>query len=157
MPNGPQATLLLQFLSFLNPDGIRTGILKFRSEYLSDVLRDIVSNDLTFYETLKTLQQFSLIRRSEVYTIFVHRLIQAVVKDNLTESELYWWRIQLFKLCDAAYPERIRTDEGFTISIFPLCRMVSKQILHPLLVAEICSVPVATLLRRVGWILEVDV
>jgi tetratricopeptide (TPR) repeat protein len=157
MENGLRATKLLQLLSFLNPDGILIDVLRSGSEQPEHPLRELISDDLVFYETVETLAQFSLVRRSGGDMLIVHRLIQAVVKDGLTESEICAWRGKIVDMCDFALPHRVMIDEPFPNDVIPLSRLVSTQFLSPLLdAAEICNEKAATTLRRFGWFLQED-
>ena len=157
MENGLRATKLLQLLSFLNPDGILIDVLRSGSEQPEHPLRELISDDLVFYETVETLAQFSLVRRSGGDMLIVHRLIQAVVKDGLTESEICAWRGKIVDMCDFALPHRVMIDKPFPNDVIPLSRLVSTQFLSPLLdAAEICNEKAATTLRRFGWFLQED-
>jgi tetratricopeptide (TPR) repeat protein len=157
MDKGAQAESLLQLLSFLNPDGISIEFLRAGGAALSIAMRDLISDEVLFYETLETLEQFSLIRRSKGDTIVIHRLIQAVVKEDLGEAELGSWRIELGNLCDAAFPSEVKMDEPFSNDVLPRCRLMSIQILYPILdAAEIYSEKIASTLRRVAWFLVED-
>ena len=98
MENGLQTTKLLQLLSFLNPDGILIEVLRSGSEQPEHPLRELISDELMFYETLETLEQFSLVRRFTGDMIILHRLVQLVVKDNLTERELLAWRGKIVEM-----------------------------------------------------------
>ena len=156
METGLRATKMLQLLSFLNPDGILIEVLRTGSEQPVHPFGALISDDLMFYETVETLAQFSLVRRYGDMLI-VHRLIQAVVKDGLTESEICAWRAKIVDMCDIALPRKVMIDEPFPNDVLPLSRLVSTQFLSPLLdAAEICNEKAATTLRRFGWFLEGD-
>ena len=157
MENGLQASRLLQLLSFLNPDGISIGVLHSGSEQPEHPLQEFISDDLKLYDMLETLEQFSLVKRSKGDMIIVHRLIQAVVKDGLTDNEVNAWRCKIVELCNIAFPREVMIDLDFPNDVRPLCRVVSMQLLYPLLdAAEICNEGAALALRRVGWFLEED-
>jgi len=89
--NNPDAKLLLNVFAFLNPDGILVEFLE--AAVASDVaglqqLKRTITNTITFIDALAELEQFSLISRStDRGTISIHRLVQAVVQDNLYTKE----------------------------------------------------------------------
>lgn len=109
MENGKHAAKLLQLFSFLTPDGILVDFLQSGSKGLSESLRKVIEDEFSFYEALESLERFSLIRRSREGSdiVIVHRLIQAVLKDNLSASELKDLRSEVLELCSAAIPENI--------------------------------------------------
>ena len=155
--SGLRATKLLQILSFLNPDGILIDILRLGSQQPNHPLHELLSDELMFYEMVETLEQFSLVRRSKGDMITVHRLIQVVVKDDLTESEISVLRGNMVDMCNLVFPQELMIGKPFSNDIRPLCRILSVQFLSPLMdAAEIGNEKVASTLRRVGWFLEKD-
>ena len=100
----PLAGKLLQLFAFLNPDLILIDFLQAGVEGLPDDLREVVGSPAVFYDTLSVLERFSLIKRS-YDGIVIHRLVQTVIRDDMTESELRrLWKATL-RLCYVAFPK----------------------------------------------------
>src|SRR5271167_4249117 len=80
---------LLRLFSYLNPDGILIAFLASGAEALEDDLRHVISDQFEMANALLELEKFSLIkwdRRSKSITI--HRLVQMVVCDEMSDEEL---------------------------------------------------------------------
>jgi tetratricopeptide (TPR) repeat protein len=147
---GAQASRLLELFAFLNPDGILIDFLDAGSSGLNSELREIVDNKLVFNESLGLLQRFSLIGRARRRAITVHRLVQAVLIDNLVEPEMKDCWTGVIELCWAAWPETWDTKETRG-----LCRNFESQVTEPALkAAELPSKDAAVTLRRIGSFLS---
>src|SRR5579859_2878348 len=80
----PNAAELLTLFAFLNPDGILIDFLQAGRNGLGEPLKTLVGDSFGFGAALADLGQYSLIRQTNVdQTISVHRLVQAVLQDNL--------------------------------------------------------------------------
>jgi tetratricopeptide (TPR) repeat protein len=123
---GQPASLLLQFFAFLNPDGILVDFLQAGSPGLREELRKTIEDGIIFQESLGLLQQFSLIGRSRKGSIVVHRLIQAVIKDDLTEREMHQYWEDVLDICNAALPK-----EWYTPETRMLWRSFQSQVVEP--------------------------
>ena len=152
MENGANAIKLLHMLSFLNPDGILIYFLKSGCQGLSDELREIVEDELVFRDTLELLQQFSLVRLSQKDNIVIHRLIQAVMKDELLETELYAYSSEVIHLCDKIFPKTVTNET------MDLCRRFQNQVLEPVIEAAgvIRSLSASEFLTRISMFLKED-
>src|SRR5579859_4617255 len=80
----PNAAELLTLFAFLNPDGILIDFLQAGRNGLGEPLKTLVGDSFGFGAALADLGQYSLIRQANAdQTISVHRLVQAVLRDNL--------------------------------------------------------------------------
>jgi len=83
----PNAVTAIQYLAFLNPDEILIEFLKAGAKHLRPEARDNFENNFRLRESLNALQNFSLIRVSgEGMKISIHRLVQVVVRDDLSKT-----------------------------------------------------------------------
>ena len=83
----PNAIALIQYLAFLNPDEISLDFLKDGIEALPSRIQVLIENNLRRVESLNALESFSLIRVfGEGRKISIHRLVQAVIQDDLDSS-----------------------------------------------------------------------
>ena len=103
----PRATKLLQLFAFLSPDPILIEFLQAGIHGLPNELREIVASPLLFQEALFVLERFSLIKRCQE-GVFIHRLVQAVIKDILAENDERTvnevWNATI-ALCQSAFSE----------------------------------------------------
>ena len=150
---GRQASKLLQLLAFLNPDEILIDFIRAGSAGLSDELREIVDDKFIFHEALGQLQQFSLIRKSrEKDSIVIHRLIQAVVRDELSKAEVEQYCRDVIELCYSAFPTSWESNETRELG-----RKFQNQVMEPAVeAANIPSERAGITLGRIGDFLRKD-
>ena len=85
----PMSIRLIRFLVFLNPDEILIESLRAGSSAVDEDLRRLIEDEVALTDALNALCNFSLIRIwGAERKISIHRLVQAVVKDNLSETEV---------------------------------------------------------------------
>jgi len=131
---GTQATKLLHLFVFLNPDGILIEFLQAGRDG-SEELRQLMENEFVFNRSVAMLVELSLVRRSQKEdSIILHRLIQAVVQDELEDDTLRHCSAQVIDICSAAFPntwenkesrERCRLFESQAVnSAFEAARLV---------------------------------
>ena len=130
----PAASALLEVSAFLAPDEIPERILiagaahldASLGDYLQGSARDLEdANDdrdeavlLALRELLSLLSQYSLVRWSgELSTYSVHRLVQAVVRDQITAEQAANWFTQVTAVVADAYP-------GQDFAQWPQCRQL---------------------------------
>jgi len=99
------AAELFRLLAFLNPDGILIDFLRSGSAALRDDLRQLVSQDIKLSDALLRLETFSLLKWNRLdETLVVHRLVQAVVKDEMSDTELTSFRAMTVDVCNQSIP-----------------------------------------------------
>jgi len=121
-------------------------------EALPDDLCQLVSNRIEMSKALIELEKFSLMKwNRSTKTLFIHRLIQAVVKDEMPDADSMTLRTTIINLCDQSFP-RAWTNKNRT-----LCHICIGQIMGPLLDAEVIRTEKsANVMYRVGWFLRED-
>lgn len=146
-----QAAKLLRILAYLNPDGILLDFLRDGAEALAPDLQQMVANLSQMATALLELEKFSLIKWDRVLrALSIHRLVQIVVRDEMSDSEKTSTLSSVIILCRHAFPNLIN-DESL-----PLCRLYQNQVTEPLRwVTTIRTTESAGVLMRVGhFILE---
>ena len=147
------SALLLNLFAFLNPDEILVEFLKAGSESLPQPLKTVISDAVEFSEALGDLEQFSLISRSnDGEMISIHRLVQAVLKDNLEPEDRLKLMEMVVELLISAFP---MFEEGNRRK----CRHFQFQVIGPLLsLVEFGyeTTNVAAILLRVGIFLYAE-
>jgi len=148
--NSGAASLLCLF-AFLNPDGIIPDFLKAGSHGLSAELQKLINDDYAYLTALQSLEEYSLLSQSSSDgTIVVHRLIQAVLKDNMSGMELQKYRYDVVGVCDKAFPD---VENGNR----ELCRRFQNQVVEPALeAAKAHSWSATSLLHKIGVFLRED-
>lgn len=103
------ASNLLRVLSFLNPDGILTDFLNAGQEGLCKPLNEIFEDIDRLCEALGELERFSLIRRQDEANggelIIMHRLVQSVIRDDLSVELFAGMQANAVRLCIYGFPE----------------------------------------------------
>src|SRR5947209_11725661 len=88
----PAAAELLRFCAFLDPDAIPEEILTDGAADLGSVLAPVAGDPVALDAALADLRRYSLLRRNpESKTLTIHRLVQAVLKDQLDEQGQRQW------------------------------------------------------------------
>ena len=88
----PVATELLNFCAFLHPDAIPEELITEGALHLSPKLQILASDLIAFDEVMEALRAYSLIQRNpETKTLSMHRLVQAVLIDNLNDEQQRQW------------------------------------------------------------------
>ena len=138
------AAQLLQLFAFLNPDGILIEFLEAGKEGLPDSLNNLIGDPFAFSKALGELERFSLIRRAEYGQIIsIHRLVQSVIKDALTEDGRRDATDMVVKFFLAALPY-------FEPDKRQLCRLFQDQIVGPSIALNVQTVDGTQVLQRVG-------
>jgi tetratricopeptide (TPR) repeat protein len=148
-----EATNLLRFLAFLNPDGVLLTFLELGVKsftpfqdlrgylhggleavasvhvylYLKNNLQHIISNPDCMTKALLALEKFSLIKWNRTSrSISIHRLVQAVVIDEMSKAQRISMQTIFVDLCYQAFPEF--PDQNRSIY-----RIYQNQVVEPLL------------------------
>jgi tetratricopeptide (TPR) repeat protein len=104
----PAAVDLLTLASFLAPDDLPLPLLAAHVHELPEPLAHLAADPLALADTVATLRRYSLVR-VVADGLYVHRLLQAVVREGLdTEAQQEWVAVAV-RLLSAAFP--IDSDE----------------------------------------------
>ena len=105
----PDSIRLNQILAFMNPDETLVDFLKAGMVALQPELRRIFENKFLFRQSLRGLEDYSLIRLwDEGRRITIHRLVQDVVRDDLDVLSQTSISIQVLQLALTAFPNRVQ-------------------------------------------------
>lgn len=107
------ARALLQFCAFLSPDAIPEELLIAGKDCLGPMLESIVSDPIKLNAALRTLLAYSLIQReAKSQLLYVHQLVQIVLKDMMSTQEQQMWAERAVCAVNTAFPE-INAKEGW--------------------------------------------
>ncbi len=121
------AAQLLRFCAFLHPDTIPESLFIKGKDALWPVLRRTASDTFAWNEAIAELHKYSLLKRDDKEKILrMHRLVQAVVKDDMPQKAAREWAERAVRVVDAAFPG---PEPGF----WPQCELLLP---HALLAAR---------------------
>ncbi|WP_165422822.1 helix-turn-helix domain-containing protein [Ktedonosporobacter rubrisoli] len=102
----PAAIALLRACAFLHPEAIPEELLLAGAAYLEPELSAKLTDPYHFDLLLTALRRASLVARSaETRSISVHRLVQAVLQDQMEPAEVHLWIERLIAMLNAVFPE----------------------------------------------------
>ncbi len=114
----PESIDLMNLCAFFAPDDIPLEILIARAEHLPPTLAaSVQDSEKLDDQVIGTLLDYSLVdRKGDSLTL--HRLVQAVIRDNLSNEEREIWAGAAVKVVNEAFPgDNILTDP----KCWPLC------------------------------------
>jgi tetratricopeptide (TPR) repeat protein len=102
----PAATKLLQILTFLSPDAIPEEILTTGASQLGPELAPVAADVLLFNQAIEALRAYSLLLRDpKRKTLSIHRVVQAVLQDQLSDREQHTWAKRTVLAVNATFPQ----------------------------------------------------
>ncbi len=101
----PAAADLLRFFAFLSPEAIPIDLLREGAPDLGKPLRHIARHPQALDKALSTLYSYSLIRHdAATNTLYVHRLVQAVLKDEMSARTQHQWAERRVRAVNRTFP-----------------------------------------------------
>lgn len=101
----PAAAELLHFCAFLAPDSIPEKLLTGAAACLGDMLSPVVADDLRLNLACKEVLKFSLFHReADQRVITMHRLVQAVLQEHLSDEGRTLWQQRAIKAVSVTFP-----------------------------------------------------
>jgi tetratricopeptide (TPR) repeat protein len=101
----PAAADLLRLCAFLAPDAIPEEILTTGASLLGPVLAPIAADAFLLNQAIETLRAYSLVRRDPSGKILsIHRLVQAVLQEAMSETEQHTWAERVVLAINAVLP-----------------------------------------------------
>jgi DNA-binding SARP family transcriptional activator len=149
----PAAAQLLNLCAYLAPDGIPLSLIREGAEFYPEALASAARDPVLLHEALAALRRYSLVTVHEE-ALTVHRLVQAVVRDGLTEEEQRQWAAAAVRLVYSGFPEYAESN---IISAWPKCALLVPHALPATELAmalEAAPVEAGRLLSRVGCYLQ---
>jgi tetratricopeptide (TPR) repeat protein len=121
------AVELLNLLAFLAPDDLPWGLLASHADLLPDTLATAGRDELVLAEVIGALQRYSLVKVAGD-GLSTHRLLQAVIGQDLTADARREWAAAAVRLLQASFPH----DSG-DVRTWEDCQRL---LLHALAVTE---------------------
>lgn len=105
----PAAAELLRLCAFLAPDAIAEEILTEGASAFGPVLAPVAADAFLLNQAIEILLAYSLVRRDPGgKTLSIHRLVQAVLLDSLSEQEKVQWIERIITAMDQIFPRIMR-------------------------------------------------
>jgi tetratricopeptide (TPR) repeat protein len=111
----PAAAELLRLCAFLAPDEIPLSMLREGADDLPEALAAALTDQLICNRTIAALRRYSLITKRDD-NISIHRLVQLVTRDQLTEDERREWAEAAGTVVNEAFP--LESDD---VRTWPAC------------------------------------
>jgi len=143
----PGGAALLSLCAFLGPDDIPRDVVCAGAKRLPPELAAVVTDEIALDDAVASLSHYSLIESDE-NGWSVHRLVQAVMRDRMSEDEQKQWAEAAVEVINDAFPE-----ESLDVRTWPVCDRLLSHALAAAEQAEVLQIaPHATgrLLNQVG-------
>ena len=102
----PTAADLLRFLAFLAPDAIPEEMIVAGASELGPQLQELSTDETLLDQPMKVLSRFSLVQRdTDKHLLFIHRLVQAVLRATLTRKTQRKWAERTVRAVNLAFPD----------------------------------------------------
>jgi class 3 adenylate cyclase/tetratricopeptide (TPR) repeat protein len=99
------AAELLRLCAFLEADAIPEEILTGGATVFGPILGPIAADPFLLNEAIQMLRRYSLVKRDpEAKLLNIHRLVQAVLKDSMSEKEQRQWAECVVRAVNAVFP-----------------------------------------------------
>jgi tetratricopeptide (TPR) repeat protein len=97
---------LLRVCALLQPDTIPEELFRQGGEHLGTTLEAVRHDELEWNRVIAVACSYSLLsRQPEAQTLSLHRLMQAVILDAMTQAEREQWEQQAIDLLEHVFPE----------------------------------------------------
>ena len=101
----PAAAELLCLLALLHPDSIPESMIVAAAAELGPVLQPVLSEEFDFNEAIGELHKYSLLKRDpEKKILVIHRLVQAVIWDDMDSETQRQWAERLVRSINRVFP-----------------------------------------------------
>src|SRR5204862_5128312 len=89
-----------------HPDAIPEKLIADGAEALSAPLQAIAKDEIELDEAVDKLKKYSLVRRNDDgKTLNIHRLVQAVLQDNMDQKTQQLWAERTVRAVNFVFPE----------------------------------------------------
>ena len=104
--SNPAASDLLRLCAFLHFDAIPEEMITKGAEHLGPQLQATASDPLALNKAITALRAYSLLHRdSAMHTLTIHRLVQAVLKESMSEQSQREWAKRTVQAVNRAFPD----------------------------------------------------
>jgi tetratricopeptide (TPR) repeat protein/transcriptional regulator with XRE-family HTH domain len=110
--NNPAAAELLTICAFLAPEAIPETFFIDGAKHLGPSFEKLAADPFAFRTAIKALLTYSLIQRNATpKTVTIHRLVQVVLKERLSEAGQHIWITRVIRAMTQLFPsEKVQTN-----------------------------------------------
>ncbi|HEY1351383.1 MAG TPA: tetratricopeptide repeat protein [Ktedonobacteraceae bacterium] len=102
----PAAAELLYLCAFLHPDALAEHIITTGASELTPELHVLATDPIELDEAIGVLTTFSLLRRDpDRHTLSLHRLLQVVLREHMSEQTRRLWAERAVHVVERAFPQ----------------------------------------------------
>jgi Tfp pilus assembly protein PilF len=103
--SNPAAIELMHLCAFLAPDAIPEQMILASTKHLTPLLQSITQERTQWNNALADLLKYSLIQRNPAtMSLSIHRLLQAVIKDEMNTQQQEAWKTCVVLLMNSVFP-----------------------------------------------------
>ncbi|MBV9231665.1 MAG: tetratricopeptide repeat protein, partial [Chloroflexi bacterium] len=107
---------LLRICALLQPDAIPEELFRQGGEHLGSALAPVCGDPLEWDRLLGVACSYSLLaRQPETHTLSLHRLVQSVLLESMTEAEREIWTRRVLRAIEAVFPEVLMTTTAYVV------------------------------------------
>lgn len=118
----------LRVCALLHADAIPEELFLDGAMYLGSTLEPLVNTPSFFDQVCAILQRFSLVQRHpETQILFLHRLVQVVIRESMSEQEQAIWQQRVLCALNALFPEKNPENTG---AILQQCERLLSHVLR---------------------------
>lgn len=127
----PAAAELLRLCAFLAPDAIPEQLIVWGTAHCTPQLEKLAVSDKSLNDAIKTLHSYSLLQRDPTtQTLQIHRLVQAVLIDDMSVEVRNEWKQRVIHILNAAFPEAPFQEWGRCGQLLPHVQTCAIEIEH---------------------------
>jgi len=96
---------LLRWCAFLHPDAIAEEIFLLRSTSQDEQSDPVVVDAFELHRAIRAASAYSLLKRNvQEHTLSIHRLVQVVLREGMSEQERGQWQRRVIRRLNALFP-----------------------------------------------------
>jgi len=114
-----EAVELLEFFAFCHPDGLNEHILQRGGHLLGKAFDASPANLMYFTEVFRHIADFSLVQKDTSKRFIMHRLVQLIIRSNLSESRYQKWLNDLLNFYAELFPEPLLENIDWCETLIP--------------------------------------
>jgi tetratricopeptide (TPR) repeat protein len=119
----PAAVELLRLCAYLDSNGIDLDIFAGEADHAGEVLAPVITDRFERAETVGALARASLVTVAAGGRLRIHRLVQAVTRDQLDNDQARAWAQKVLILATAAFPATSQEPRSW-----PVCAALAPQL-----------------------------
>jgi tetratricopeptide (TPR) repeat protein len=110
----PLAAEMLTVCAFLAPEAIPEEFFVEGAAYLGPTLETLATDPLMFQEAIRALLSYSLLQRhSDMHTLTIHRLVQVVLRERLSDEVQRIWIRRIVEAMTQLFPSEEEVQANY--------------------------------------------